>query len=87
MKRLVVVQELNPTVEENEVEQYLLNTNTKVISKEGDQKDGTYITVYGKELELDNGFVFIGKIKGTNEDIKSFLTFEEYFDGKEFKLK
>lgn len=78
--------EEEPTVEEEEVEEYLLNMDTKVISKEGDVMGSPYyVTVLGREVKVDGGFKFVGKMKTSNREVEAFLSEEDYFEGKEFK--
>lgn len=77
--------EEEPIVEE-EVEEYLLNMDTKVISKEGDVMGSPYyVTVLGREVKVDGGFKFVGKMKTSNREVEAFLSEEDYFEGKEFK--
>ena len=60
--------------------------DTKVISKEGDVMGSPYyVTVLGREVKVDGGFKFVGKMKTSNREVEAFLSEEDYFEGKEFK--
>ena len=68
----------------------LLNKVTGVISVEGDMKVENYeeslkvyVEVNVEEIEVENGFKLVGETEN-GEKIESFLTFEEYFEGKNF---
>ena len=70
----------------------LLNKVTGVISVEGDMKVENYeeslkvyVEVNAEEVEVEGGFKLVGETEN-GEKIESFLTFEEYFEGKEFKV-
>lgn len=74
------------------MKKYLFNRITKVLSVEGDmtvssyeEADKIYETVEAKEVETDNGFMLVGK-RSNGEPFESFLSLEEYFNGKQFKL-
>lgn len=73
-------------VEAEEVEEYLLNMETKVISKEGDVMGSPYyVMVLGREVKVEGGFKFVGKLKTSGREVEAFLSEEDYFEGKEFK--
>jgi hypothetical protein len=70
----------------------LLNKVTGVISAEGDMKVENYeeslkvyVEVNAEEVEVENGFKLIGETED-GEKIEAFLSIEDYFDGKEFRL-
>lgn len=74
------------------MEKYLFNRVTKILSTEGDmtvssyeEANKIYETVEGEEVETDNGFMLVGT-RSNGEPFESFLSFDEYFDGKQFKL-
>lgn len=74
------------------MEKYLFNRITKVLSTEGDmtvssyeEANKIYETVEAEEVETDNGFMLVGK-RSNGESFESFLSLEEYFNGKQFKL-
>lgn len=74
------------------MEKYLFNRITKVLSTEGDmtvssyeEANKIYETVEAEEVETDNGFMLVGT-RSNGEPFESFLSFDEYFDGKQFKL-
>lgn len=74
------------------MEKYLFNRITKVLSTEGDmtvssyeETNKIYETVEAEEVETDNGFMLVGT-RSNGEPFESFLSFDEYFDGKQFKL-
>lgn len=74
------------------MEKYLFNRVTKILSVEGDMQVSSYEeaskiyeTVEGEEVETDNGFMLVGT-RSNGEPFESFLSFDEYFDGKQFKL-
>ncbi len=68
----------------------LLNKVTGVISVEGDMKiesyeKDVYVIVNVEEAEIEGGFKLVGETE-EGEKIEAFLTVEEYFEGKEFKV-
>lgn len=74
------------------MKKYLFNRITKVLSVEGDMQVSSYEeankiyeTVEAEEMETENGFVLVG-IRSNGDTFQSFLSFEEYFNGKQFKL-
>lgn len=78
--------EVAEVVEAEEVEEYLLNMDTKVISKEGDVMGSPYyVTVLGREVKVEGGFKFVGKLKTSGREVEAYLSEEDYFEGKEFK--
>ena len=56
----------------------LLNLKTGVISFDGDIVGAKYERVIVEEIEVEGGFKLVG------ENIETFLSSEDYFNGKEF---
>ena len=70
----------------------LLNKVTGVISAEGDMKVENYeeslkvyVEVNVKEIEVEGWFKLVGETEN-GEKIEAFLSTEDYFEGKEFRL-
>lgn len=68
------------------MEKYLLNTKTGIISREGDEFEGNFLTFIAEEIEVEGGFKMVGTIEETGEKLESFLNTEDYFEGKHFKV-